>query len=106
MAQPLADQPSGAGAELQGQPARLLERSGSFCTLFMLSLFAEFIANDRPLLVRYKGETLFPVAVNYPERSSAASSQPPTIAIRSSPRRSRPMAGHPVAADPLFLQHA
>ncbi|MBN9442403.1 ABC transporter permease [Bosea sp. (in: a-proteobacteria)] len=38
-----------------------------FLTLFVLSLFAEFIANDRPLLVRYKGEWLFPVAVNYPE---------------------------------------
>ncbi|MDU0338724.1 ABC transporter permease [Bosea rubneri] len=38
-----------------------------FLTLFVLSLFAEFIANDRPLIVRYKGETLFPVVVNYPE---------------------------------------
>lgn len=38
-----------------------------FATLFVLSLFAEFIANDRPLLVRYKGEWLFPVAVHYPE---------------------------------------
>lgn len=38
-----------------------------FLALFVLSLFAEFIANDRPLLVRYKGEWLFPVAVNYPE---------------------------------------
>ena len=38
-----------------------------FLTLFALSLFAEFIANDRPLIVRYKGETLFPVVVNYPE---------------------------------------
>ena len=38
-----------------------------FLALFVLSLFAEFIANDRPLLVRYKGEWLFPVVVNYPE---------------------------------------
>ncbi|WP_187640272.1 ABC transporter permease [Bosea sp. F3-2] len=38
-----------------------------FLALFVLSLFAEFIANDRPLLVRYKDEWLFPVAVNYPE---------------------------------------
>lgn len=38
-----------------------------FLTLFVLSLFAEFIANDRPLIVRYKGEFLFPIAVNYPE---------------------------------------
>ncbi|TCR60855.1 ABC transporter permease [Bosea sp. BK604] len=38
-----------------------------FLVLFVLSLGAEFIANDRPLIVRYKGEWLFPVAVNYPE---------------------------------------
>ncbi|GAU81242.1 ABC transporter permease [Bosea sp. BIWAKO-01] len=38
-----------------------------FLALFVLSLFAEFIANDRPLVVRYKGESLFPIVVNYPE---------------------------------------
>jgi microcin C transport system permease protein len=35
--------------------------------MFVLSLFAEFIANDRPIIARYKGETLFPVLFNYPE---------------------------------------
>jgi len=38
-----------------------------FLGLFVLSLMAEVIANDRPLVVRYKGETLFPVLVDYPE---------------------------------------
>jgi len=38
-----------------------------FAVLFVLSLFAEFIANDRPILARYKGEWLFPVLVDYPE---------------------------------------
>jgi len=38
-----------------------------FAVLFFVSLFAEFIANDRPLLVSYKGEILFPVLVDYPE---------------------------------------
>ena len=38
-----------------------------FLVLFVLSLFAEFIANDRPILVSYKGEMLFPVLVDYPE---------------------------------------
>ena len=38
-----------------------------FMVLFVLCLFAEFIANDRPILVRYKGELLFPVFVDYPE---------------------------------------
>lgn len=38
-----------------------------FLILFVLSLFAELIANDRPIIASYKGEILFPVAVNYPE---------------------------------------
>lgn len=38
-----------------------------FSVLFVLSLFAEFIANDRPIIARYKGEWLFPVLVDYPE---------------------------------------
>lgn len=36
-------------------------------TLFFLSLFAEFIANDRPLLVQYRGEIYAPVFRTYPE---------------------------------------
>jgi microcin C transport system permease protein len=38
-----------------------------FLALFMISLFADFIANDRPILVSYKGELLSPVLVDYPE---------------------------------------
>ncbi len=38
-----------------------------FVALFTLSLFAEFIANDRPVIARYNGETLFPVFVSYDE---------------------------------------
>ena len=38
-----------------------------FAILFVLTLFAELIANDRPLIVSYKGETLFPVLQNFPE---------------------------------------
>jgi microcin C transport system permease protein len=38
-----------------------------FAILFVLTLFAEFIANDRPLIVHYKGEWLTPVFVDYPE---------------------------------------
>lgn len=38
-----------------------------FLGLFTLSLFAEFIANDRPLVVTYKGEIYTPVFVAYPE---------------------------------------
>ncbi|MUO80521.1 ABC transporter permease subunit [Agrobacterium vitis] len=38
-----------------------------FMVLFGLSLCAELIANDRPIIASYKGEILFPVAINYPE---------------------------------------
>ena len=38
-----------------------------FLGLFVLTLFAEFIANDRPLIMVYKGELLAPVLVDYPE---------------------------------------
>jgi len=38
-----------------------------FAALFIVTLFAEFVANDRPLVVSYQGEILFPVLVDYPE---------------------------------------
>jgi microcin C transport system permease protein len=38
-----------------------------FLVLFVLSLFAEVIASDKPIIARYKGETLFPILVDYPE---------------------------------------
>ncbi|MEQ1673021.1 MAG: ABC transporter permease, partial [Hyphomicrobium sp.] len=38
-----------------------------FSGLFLVTLFAEFISNDRPLIASYKGEILFPVLVDYPE---------------------------------------
>lgn len=38
-----------------------------FLVLFVLTLFAELLANDKPLLVWYEGDIYFPVAVSYPE---------------------------------------
>src|SRR5262249_26662542 len=38
-----------------------------FSALLVLSLLAEFIANDKPLLVRYDGRLYVPVLVSYPE---------------------------------------
>src|ERR1700726_1680649 len=38
-----------------------------FLVLFVVTLFAEFIANDRPLLVRYEGSFYVPVLHDYPE---------------------------------------
>ena len=38
-----------------------------FSVLVVLSLFAELLSNDRPLVVRYHGETYFPLFKDYPE---------------------------------------
>ncbi|MGE0497929.1 MAG: ABC transporter permease [Ramlibacter sp.] len=38
-----------------------------FCTLVVLSLFAELISNDKPLVVHYNGSYYFPLVRDYPE---------------------------------------
>ena len=38
-----------------------------FLVLFVLSLFAEFIANDKPFYRRYDGKSYFPAVFTYPE---------------------------------------
>ena len=38
-----------------------------FCVLFGLSLLAEFIANDKPILVKHNGEYYMPIFKFYPE---------------------------------------
>jgi microcin C transport system permease protein len=38
-----------------------------FLILFILSLGAEMLSNDKPLLVAYQGEYYFPIVKNYPE---------------------------------------
>ncbi len=38
-----------------------------FLVLFVVSLFAEFLANDKPILVWHEGSLYFPVFVSYPE---------------------------------------
>ena len=35
--------------------------------LFVLSLFAELLSNDRPIMVHYQGESYYPLFVTYPE---------------------------------------
>lgn len=40
-----------------------------FLVLFVLSLFSEFIANDRPILVSFKGEIYMPLFSDYPEET-------------------------------------
>ena len=39
-----------------------------FLTIFVISLFAEIVANDKPVIARYKGEFLFPIIFDYPEQ--------------------------------------
>ncbi|HMF20626.1 MAG TPA: ABC transporter permease [Pseudolabrys sp.] len=38
-----------------------------FLVLFVVTLFAEFIANDRPYFISFEGRSYFPVFVTYPE---------------------------------------
>ncbi|MGZ3324183.1 MAG: ABC transporter permease, partial [Xanthobacteraceae bacterium] len=38
-----------------------------FMVLFLISLFAEFIANDKPFYVSFEGKSYFPAVVTYPE---------------------------------------
>lgn len=39
-----------------------------FCTLVVLSLFAEVLSTDKPLVVRYEGQTYYPVLRDYSEK--------------------------------------
>ncbi|MGN6703064.1 MAG: ABC transporter permease [Burkholderiaceae bacterium] len=39
-----------------------------FVVLFVVSLLAEFLSNDRPLIARYNGEIVFPVFKDYSEK--------------------------------------
>ncbi|MCW4115986.1 ABC transporter permease [Aurantimonas sp. MSK8Z-1] len=38
-----------------------------FAVLFVVTLLAEVVANDKPLLVEYKGDFYYPILVDYPE---------------------------------------
>ncbi len=38
-----------------------------FLIVFVVAIMAEFVANDKPIIARYKGEFLFPILVDYPE---------------------------------------
>jgi microcin C transport system permease protein len=47
-----------------------------FAVLFLLTLFAEFIANDRPLVAEVDGRLFFPVVVDYAESDVVADGLP------------------------------
>jgi microcin C transport system permease protein len=49
-----------------------------FLVLFIVSLFAEVLSNDRPLVVRYEGHWYFPVAETVPETAFGGDFPTPT----------------------------
>ena len=49
-----------------------------FCTLVLLSLVAEVLSNDKPLLVRYEGGTYYPMVRDYPETTFGGDFLTPT----------------------------
>ncbi len=50
-----------------------------FMVLFVLSLFAEFIANDQPIYIRYEGNSYFPIFVSYPDTNFAEKGDPDAL---------------------------
>ncbi len=76
-----------------------------FLTLFGISLLAEVIANDRPLLVQYDGALFVPVAVDYPETTFGGDF--PTSADYRDPFLRAQIAEHGWAAwPPIRFSHA
>ncbi len=49
-----------------------------FCILFGISLLGEFVANDRPLIVRYEGAFYFPIFKDYAETTFGGDFPTPT----------------------------
>lgn len=47
-----------------------------FLGLFVFCMFAEFIANDKPIIVSVDGKVYFPVFFSYPERAFASETVP------------------------------
>ncbi|MBD3893206.1 ABC transporter permease [Hydrogenophaga sp.] len=50
----------------------------AFAALVLLSLFAELLSNDRPLLLRYEGQLHFPMLRDYPETVFGGDFETPT----------------------------
>lgn len=71
-----------------------------FLLLFGVSLFAEFIANDRPLIVRYDGAFYLPVFFDYPETTFGG--EFPTEADYRDPYVQKHIAEHGFVVWPLI----
>ena len=50
----------------------------AFCALVLLSLAAELVSNDRPLVVSYQGQTYWPMLKDYPETTFGGDFATPT----------------------------
>ncbi len=59
-----------------------------FSFLFVLSLFAEFLANDKPIIVNYRGSYYTPIFNFYPETAFGGDFQ--TEAVYRYPRGGMP----------------
>ncbi len=82
-------------------------RSGSSSCCSCVSLFAEFIANDKPFYVRYDGKSYFPglrhLSGDDVRRRLRDRGRLPRPVPAEADRREGRL--HALAADPLFLQH-
>ena len=47
-----------------------------FLAMFILSLFAEFVANDKPIYIHVNGQSFFPAVVTYPDTAFAKTPDP------------------------------
>jgi len=47
-----------------------------FLALFIISLFAEFIANDKPIFIHVNGKSYFPAVMTYPDTAFAKTQDP------------------------------
>jgi microcin C transport system permease protein len=47
-----------------------------FLALFVISLFAEFIANDKPIYIHVNGKSFFPAVMTYPDTAFAKDNDP------------------------------
>ena len=47
-----------------------------FLAMFVLSLFAEFIANDKPIYIHVNGKSFFPAVMTYPDTAFAKDQDP------------------------------
>ncbi len=75
-----------------------------FMALFVICLFAEFIANDRPLVIRFENQWYFPIFVDYSEDTFGKDFMP-TEADYTDPDLARAIDRHGWMVWPLIPYH-